>query len=81
MNRDITTTDDSLTSDLFDSFTDSNRMFLTLQLIATISSPMTAPADELTDTIPFNPHVTTGSDQLTPVNQLPKTIVASRRAQ
>jgi hypothetical protein len=52
-------------------------MFLALQLVATISSWAAAPVGELTDTIPFNSHVTAVSDQLTPTNQLPDMIVAS----
>jgi hypothetical protein len=78
-NREITNADDPLTSGLFDSFTDSDRMFMALQLVATISSPATAPVGALTGAIPFNSHVTAGSDQLTPTNQLPDMIMASRR--
>lgn len=79
-NREITNADDPLTSGLFDSFTDGDRMFMALQLVATISSPAAAPVGELTGAIPFNSHVTAGSDQLTPTNQLPDMIMASRRA-
>jgi hypothetical protein len=64
-NRDITNAHDPLKSELFDSFTDGDRMFLALQLVAAISSPVAAPVGELTSTIPFNSHVTAGSDQLT----------------
>jgi hypothetical protein len=77
-NHDITNADDPLKSGLFNSFTDSERMFLALQLMVTISSLEATPVGELTCTILFNSHVTSGSDQLTPTNQLPEMIVSSR---
>jgi hypothetical protein len=79
-NREITNADDPLTSELFDSFTDGDRMFMALHFVATISGPAAVPVGELTGAIPFNSHVTAGSDQLTPTNQLPDMIMASRRA-